>query len=97
MPTKLLKPITRELIAPDQRGRTMIVEILPGDELSFRLKGKRTRYTVSLHACHLLAIMEYIKDDHKARMERHKTGRGRKPKPLNLSHFARHLHLCLGK
>lgn len=97
MAVKLVKPVKRQLLGTDNRGRTRIVTMLPGDEISFRLPGKRTTYTVSLWSCEILALMEHIREEHRLKMERHKAGRGRKPRPLSLSAFSAHLQLALKK
>jgi uncharacterized ParB-like nuclease family protein len=79
-----------------QRGRQRIVELEPGDLITFRMKGKRQRYTCSLWACERVAIMQHLINDHKRKSEEAKAGlRKRKPKPLSLSAFERHLQLAL--
>lgn len=98
MPTKLLKPIKRELVAATRTGRTLIAELEPGDEITFREKGKRTRYTCSLHACYRVAIMQHLRDEYVAKLELYKAGRRtRKPKPPTFGAFARELQLALNK
>lgn len=98
MTTILTKPIRRQLAATDRYGRHQIVELEPGDMITFRRKGRRQRYTCSLWACQRVAIMQHLVEEHKRKTEEAKAGlRSRKPKPLNLSAFARHLQLALGK
>lgn len=98
MATILTKPIRRQLAAADGYGRRHIVELEPGDMISFRLKGRRQRYSCSLWACERVAIMQHLVEEHKRKAEEAKAGlRKRKPKPLNLSAFARHLQLALHK
>jgi len=98
MATILTKPIRRQLAARDRYGRHRIVELEPGDMISFRQKGRRQRYSCSLWACERVAIMQYLVEDHKRKTEEAKAGlRKRKPKPLTLPAFARHLQLALQK
>lgn len=56
---KLLKTIKRELFLTSQegkhRGLPIVLELLPGDLLSFRIKGTRERVEVSLGHCYNLA------------------------------------------
>lgn len=70
MATLLTKAIKRELVL-DQRGKTVMIELEPGDLISFRLKGKRTRYTVSLHKCFNLAMLQFLNDDYQDRLKKH--------------------------
>ena len=67
MATKLIKPITRELIYTD-RGRTIIVTLEPGDVITYRFKGKKTKYSVSLHKVQLLALMQGILDSYQEKV-----------------------------
>ena len=93
MATKLTKPITRELVKAD-RGRVTVVTIEPPDQITFRTKGSRTRYSVSLRNVELLAIMRGIYDNyvHKLETYRHKKAAGckklKKPKPPNYNMFS---------
>jgi len=68
MATKLTKPVVRELILND-RGRTVIVTIEPPDMITFREKGKGTRYSVSLHKVQLLGLMQYLFDKYREKKE----------------------------
>lgn len=70
MATKLLKPITRELVYTD-RGRTIIVTLEPGDIITYRFKGKKTKYSVSLHKVQLIALMQGILDIYHEKMEQY--------------------------
>ena len=100
MATKLINPVKRELLAT-QRGQTMIVEIEPGDTITFRVKGKRTRYTVSLHKVYNLALMQFLLENYKVKLEAYKINkkyghkRLRKPKPPNMSMFSKEYLISL--
>jgi hypothetical protein len=95
MATRLTKNIKRELLASNH-GRTMIIELEPGDIVSFRYKGKRTRYEVSLHSCFTLAIMNKIQQEYMAKAECHKVGlTKRKPKQPSFNHFDTKLRMAL--
>jgi hypothetical protein len=90
--TKLLKPVTRELVQKD-RGRTVIITIEPPDQITYRYKGKRTRYSVSLHNVQLLALMRSLYDKYleKEDIWKKKKAAGyknlKKPKPPTMSMF----------
>lgn len=96
MATLLTKNVKRQLLASDRHGRTLIVELEPGDMLSFRLKGKRTRYETSLHNCYVLAVANTIEGQYKVKMAEHKAGkRSRKPKAPSMAMFARAVRMAL--
>ena len=94
MSTLLTKPISRQLIKSDRFG-AIIVTLEPGDLISFRNKGKRITQTVSLHNVKTLALMQFILENHKTKMEEYtrkrKAGypRLRKPKPPTLDCFSK--------
>lgn len=60
MLTKLTKPITRETVRLEIRGRPIVVTLCPGDVLEFHEKGKRQRYTIGLEACFWLAVKRNV-------------------------------------
>lgn len=97
MATKLTKTLSRELLHGDDRGRALLVELLPGDRIAFRLKGKRTRYETSLHSVFVLALMEQIHSKYREDLElydyRRKAGyKGlRRPRKPTLAAFSTHL------
>lgn len=101
MATKLLKSIKREMVLPDN-GKTIIVELVPGDVIAFREKGKKTSYSVSLHNAKLLALMNFMQQDYLTKMEiferKRKAGykRLRKPKRPSLSMFSSYYQHILG-
>ena len=70
MAVKLLKSISRELVYPD-RGKTLIVSLEPGDIITYRQKGKRTKYSVSLHKVQLLALMESLLQKHQDKLSQY--------------------------
>lgn len=74
MATPLVKPVRREMLARN-RGKTLIVELEPGDEITFRVKGKKTRYTVSLHKVLNLAIIQKMNDEYKEKLEKYKVNK----------------------
>jgi len=69
MATKLLRPVKREMLVGDDRGRPMIVTLEPGDMISFRLKGKKTTYTVPLHSCFYLGLMNKMQEEYKDKLD----------------------------
>lgn len=101
MAVKLVKPVRREMLSREfqqgkYRGRSIIVELLPGDELSFRTKGTRQRFSVYLGHCYRLAQIMTIESEYKAKLEAYnlarKTGkrvkRPRRPSlPFNKVYF----------
>lgn len=87
----LTKAIRREMssgvgmIRGKHSHRNLIVELLPGDELCFRVKGTRQRFSVYLGHCFRLAQLLTLEADYKRRMaeynERRKYSKGlRRPK-----------------
>lgn len=91
MATKLTKRVRREMLSGvgmmrgkhSQRG--LIVELVPGDELSFRVKGTRQVFTVYLGHCFRLAQILTLESEYKRKMkeyaERKKFQKGlRRPK-----------------
>lgn len=95
MATRLLKPVKRELLASN-RNRTLIAELEPGDTVSFRYKGKRTRYEISLHSCFTLAVLQKIQEEYTIKAEKYKAGTlKRKPKMPTFHHFDLRLRMAL--
>jgi hypothetical protein len=60
--TKLTKPITRECPRTTDRGREIILSLLPGDLLTFRPKGRRITFTLSIRAAYDLSAKLYARD-----------------------------------
>lgn len=79
MATKLFKPITRELIARGNIGGrdigTVIVTIEAPDMITFRMKGKRLRYTTSLHNCMTLAFVNFLMSNYRERVDLYESKR----------------------
>lgn len=95
MATKLTKNVKRELLASN-RGKTVIAEMEPGDILTFRYKGKRTKYEISLHSCFTLSVLNKIQEEYMNKLERHKAGLiKRKPKAPSFNHFDLRLRMAL--
>ncbi len=77
MAVKLTKQINREMLSfADQhgkdRGKPIIVTLLPGDMISFRAKGTRASYSVFLGHCFRLAQILTLDQNYKAAVERYK-------------------------
>ena len=53
--TRLTKPVRRECARTTDRGREIVLSLLPGDLLTFRRKGARTTYTLTIEAAYHLA------------------------------------------
>lgn len=99
MAVKLIKPVKREMLSSTEtrgkdRGKAIIVELLPGDEISFRVKGTRASYSIYLGHCFRLAQIQTVETNYKLAMEKYKargTKRMRKPKrtalPFNNIYF----------
>lgn len=95
MATRLTKPVKRELLASN-RNRTLIAEMEPGDLITFRYKGKRMRYEISLHSCFTLAVLQKINEEYTSKLEAYKDGRlKRKPKQPGFHHFDLRLRMAL--
>lgn len=92
MALKLIKPIKRETLRliethGKHRNKPIIVELLPGDDLSFRVKGTKSSYTIYLGHCLRLAQMQTVEANYRLAIERYKsrgTKRMRKPQRTSL-------------
>lgn len=93
MATTLLKPVRRELLATVQhgkhRGRGIIVEILPGDIIRFRIKATRQYVETSLHTAYTLAQLVTFQRMHEERkaeyIRKKKAGiRCKRPRPFKM-------------
>ena len=89
MATKLFnsKGINREVIV----GRhTMILSLNPEMTVSFRLKGKKTRYTTTLHSCYNMAVLSHVQKEYNDKLKRYNEKKKlgykglKKPKAPNL-------------
>lgn len=69
MATKLNKPVKRETYSRDHRNRTLIAILEPGDILTFRVKGSRSTYSVTLGQCFNLAQIISSESDYKRKVE----------------------------
>lgn len=72
MATKLLKSVKRELLSSDRKGKAIIVELMPGDVLKFRIKGKKTFDEVYLGHCYILAQIMSMEHIYKEKMKQYK-------------------------
>lgn len=96
MATRLIKPVKRLLLGTDRYNRGRIIELIPGDEISFRRPGKRTRYIASLWQCELVAIGNYVQEEYKRKMDDYKKGlRRRKPKPPTIVAMQAQIRLAM--
>jgi len=94
MATKLLKTVRRELLAGDRA--TLIASLEAGDMLTFREKGRKTTYEVSLHQCYVLAMCQHMALEYQRKMEAYKAGRiRRKPKAPRFDVFSRSIRTAL--
>lgn len=92
MATLLTKPVKRETLRliethGKHRNKAIIVELLPGDDLSFRVKGTKFSYTIYLGHCLRLAQMQTVEANYRLAMEKYKcrgTKRMRKPQHTSL-------------
>lgn len=56
MATKLIKPVSRETLSIEGRKkRPIVVTLVPGDVISFRVKGSRTTTEIYLGHCYVLS------------------------------------------
>ena len=70
MATKLIKPITREMMGADGHSRRpLLVTLAPGDVLTFRAKGTRTAYSVYLGHCYRLAQILQAEQEYRVKKE----------------------------
>lgn len=90
MATLLKKTVSREMLSSvvghgKHRNRPVIVELLAGDELNFRVKGTRTSYKIYLGHCFRLAQIQTEEERYKAALatytERKKAGAKKLRKP----------------
>lgn len=76
MAVKLLKAVKREMLGTPSlgkyRNRNVIVELTPGDTLTFRIKGTKTRYEVYLGHCYQLAQIMTIEKMYKEKLQKYK-------------------------
>lgn len=95
MAIKLMKKISRELLAVTPRGgkyrgRRVIVSIMPSDEISFRIKGTQQVFTMSLQPAMNLAFIIAADKRYEEQMDEYKRKkkagyrRLRKPRKVNL-------------
>jgi hypothetical protein len=82
MATKLTKPVRRETLSISSRGRKLIASLEPGDLLTFREKGRRGIYEVSLGHAFNLALIIHAEREYKSKLanynERKKRGENAK-------------------
>lgn len=73
MATLLNKPIKRQMLSTEQQGkykhRPIIVELLPGDEIAFRIKGTKKAFSIYLGHCYRLAQMQQAENDFRIAMQ----------------------------
>lgn len=54
------KPITRRCAVAAWNRRRLVVTLMPGDVLGFRLERCRQRYYIPLASCFSLAVKSYV-------------------------------------
>lgn len=69
MAIKLSRPISRELFSTDRKGRPLIIELVGGDVINFRIKGSPKRFSLFLGHAFRLAQIFQADEDYKARMQ----------------------------
>lgn len=74
MAIQLTKPIRRQMLSSaatsgKHRGKPVIVELLPGDEISFRIKGTKMKYSIYLGHCFRLAQIQTVETNYRKAME----------------------------
>lgn len=69
MATQLNRIVKRELTRTDNRGRKLIITLLPGDVLQFRSKGKRTVFEIPLGHCFNLALLFSLENQYRQRLK----------------------------
>jgi len=83
---QLMKDITRETLAirtaDKYRDRPIIITLEAGDSITFRVKGTRQKFTVSLAHCFRLAQLNQTDAIYKAKMAEYKVKRGEGTKRL---------------
>lgn len=72
MATRLEKPVTRQTMSTDRKGRALLVTLEPGDMLTFRAKGKRTRYSIYIGHCYSLAQLMTAETDYSDKLKAYK-------------------------
>jgi len=95
--TKLVKPVTREMLY-SPNGRTIYATLEPGDEISFRAKGRRRTASVPLsHVMNLATIFQSMRE-HKEKMKEYERKKKagyknlRRPRQISLAMFNKFYH-----
>lgn len=60
MTTALHKPVARRCLVAGDAGRRLVVELLPGDTIGFRLVRGRQRFYLPLIACYHMAVKAHV-------------------------------------
>jgi len=60
MATKLRKPVVREVEDWNGRGKSMMVSLLPGGVVSFREKGTRKSFDITVGAAYIAAVKRMV-------------------------------------
>lgn len=77
MSTPLKKPVTREMLSKGfvrdkDRNRPILVTLQPGDELEFRIKGTRRKFSIYLGHAFVLAQAMGAEREYQERMAEYK-------------------------
>ena len=72
MATKLLKSVSRQTLSIEgKKKKPIIVTLIPGDVISFRVKGSKTSNEIYLGHCYVLAQIINIEKFYKQRVEKY--------------------------
>lgn len=97
---KIIRRHSFELLGKDHSFRPLIIEIEPPDMISFRYKGSKTRYSVSLHNVRMLAVANKVIEEYNIKMEIYKARKSagfspRKPRRPSISMFNRKIQWAI--
>ena len=97
---KLTKLVERETMLKSPRGKTLMIELNDMQEITFREKGRKTRYHLHLLKAYRLSIICAILDEYQEKMTEYKIKRKsgvlrlRKPQKPSLTVFSSALKLA---
>jgi hypothetical protein len=73
--TALTRIVKRECPRTFERGRTIILELRPGDIIAVRAKGRRTTYETTVGAVFALAARTFGNEQKRLKAEKRKAAR----------------------
>lgn len=65
--TDLKRPVSRRTSLPVDRRYRVVVTLLPGDLISFRLERTRKCYVTTLRACYERAVKQHVEAERAAK------------------------------